>query len=73
MVEGTKNMSCVEDYLKRLHNNSIFPKNKYKAKILAFLASMPKVTNCIGLAARKNYWDFKSERMDDIKTFLEGL
>jgi len=73
MVEGTKNMSCVEDYLKCLHNNKIFPKNEYKAKILTFLASMPEATNCIGHAAKKKYWDFESKCMDDIKKFLERL
>lgn len=73
MVKDTKNMNCVESYFKCLHKNEIFQKNEYKAKILAFLASMPETTNCIGHAAEKNYWDFKSKCMDDIRKFVESL
>lgn len=72
-VKDTKNMSCVEEYLKCLYNHKIFPKNEYKAKILTFLASMPEATNCIGHAAKKNYWDFKSKYMNGINKFVKSL
>jgi len=73
IVKDTVNMGCVEDYFKCLQNNEISPKNKHKAKILAFLASMPDTVNCIGQAAQKKYWDFESKCLEDIKNFVESI
>jgi len=73
IVKDRVNMCCVDGYFECLHNNKIFQKNEYKAKILAYLASMQEDVNCIGHAARKNYWDFESECLDDIKKFVKSI
>lgn len=73
IVKDRVNMYCVDGYFECLRNNKIFQKNEYKAKILAYLASMQEDVNCIGRAARKNYWDFESECLDDIKKFVKSI
>lgn len=72
-VKGIKNMGCVNDFFKCLTKNEILPNNIYKGKVLAFLATKKKTVNCIGLAAKKGYWDFKSQCMYEIETFIKEL
>jgi len=44
-----------------------------KTKVQVFLASQPEIVNSIGLGASKNYWDFTSPVLDELKTFLINL
>lgn len=48
--------------------------NLAKAKAQAFLAAMHmhNIVNSVGVAAQKHYWDFDSEVLKDIKTFLKN-
>ena len=50
-----------------------FKNNLAKAKAQAFLAAMLNIVNSVGVAAQKQYWDFDSEVLTEIKTFLENL
>lgn len=49
------------------------PKNASKAKCQAFLAAQPEITNCVGLGAKKGYWDLDSPALDALKQFLLHL
>lgn len=73
IVKNSKNMDCVEDYFNCLRKNAIKPNNIYKAKVLAFLASKPEDVKNIGRAAQKEYWDFNSECLVDIKEFMKNI
>jgi len=78
---------CVDAYISCLHDNLeheetdmpkdpckyYFPKNKAKAKMHAFLAGMNKFIPSLGIAAKKGYFDFNSEILNDIKVFLQKL
>jgi hypothetical protein len=44
-----------------------------KAKVQAFLAAMPKIANHAGIGAQKGYWNFDSEEMTDLRSFMERL
>jgi len=72
-VKGTKNIGCVNYFFKCLSKNEILPNNIYKGKVLAFLATKKKTVNHIGQAAQRGYWDFKSQCMYDIETFIKEL
>jgi len=79
--------SCVDVYIDCLHENLeyekgniskdpckyYFPKNEAKAKMHAFLAGMNKFVPSLGIAAKKGYFNFDSEILNDIKVFLQKL
>ena len=46
------------------------PNNFAKAKAQTFLAAMPNIVCSVGVAAQKQYWDFDSEVLTEIKLFL---
>jgi len=72
-VKGTTNMDCVNVFFNCLNEKNIIPNNKYKARVLAFLATKEKTKNCLGIAAHEDYWDFQSQCMDNIKSFIKEL
>lgn len=49
------------------------PNNIAKARSQVFLAAMPDIVNSVGLGAKKNYWDFNSSVMSELKTFINRL
>jgi len=50
-----------------------FPKNPSKARAQAFLAGMYDNVASVGLAAKKQYWNFDHPVLADLKAFLAEL
>jgi len=72
-VEDHPAMGCVESIalcVSRLDNP---PKNAQKSKAQAFLAAQPETVGSAGLGALKDYWDFDSSCLDELKAFLNNL
>lgn len=66
-------VDCIDAFVECAERNNGALKNKSKAKVQAYLAAMPEIVNSAGLGAKKGYWDFDSNEMDDIKKFLQEL
>jgi hypothetical protein len=49
------------------------PKNIAKSKAQVFLAAMPEIVCSVGLGAAKGYWNFNSEELITLKSFLTYL
>lgn len=74
----SNDIKCIDsfmDCIKQNSNNSSynFPKNIYKARCRAFLSSMEEDTPSLGVAAQKAYWDFDSEKLNCLLSFLKQL
>jgi len=70
-VESDPAMKCVDSYFECLEANyQIEPKNIYKAKVQAFLASRKKVGLDLRRAAQAGYWPFDHNTFDPIRSFL---
>jgi len=72
--------SCLNDKLsheKEITSNDpnkfLYPKNESKAKMHAFLAGMNKFVPSLGIAAKKGYFNFNTEPLNEIKDFLQKL
>lgn len=64
-------MVCVDRYFQCLRQNQIPPpRNMYKAKVQAFLASRRRAGLRLGEAAHAGYWPFGSSALDEAKDFL---
>lgn len=66
-------MSCVKlfmDCISKLKNK---PKNIAKASAQVFLAAMPNIANSVGIGAQKEYWNFNSEELKNLKSFIDNL
>ena len=67
---------CINPFLdcisQELENNSRYkpPKNKSKARLIAFLSAMEEETRSLGVAAQKSYWNFDSDSLKSLKDFL---
>ncbi len=72
-VKDNPAMECVEIFSKCVSKISKPPKNMAKAKAQAFLAAMPDIVNSVGLGAQKKYWDFESDEMADLRSFINKL
>ena len=59
-------INCVEEIEGKLKEVS-------KAKAQVYLASRPNLKCQVGLGALKNYWDFTSSALDNLKIFLEQM
>ncbi len=70
-VETRKEMACVDDFMACLKGQNCETKNISKAKVQAYLAAQPEIVNSLGLGAQKNYWDFDSKALNELKRFLE--
>jgi hypothetical protein len=66
-------MRCVEKITDCISRLGEPPKNMAKSKVQVFLACMPDIVSSLGLGAKKGYWDFNSEKLNDLKAFLEYL
>ena len=86
-VIGHPVLTCVDEYFlclkDKLDNEKTkttketckyyYPKNEAKAKMHAFLAGMNKFVPSLGIAAKKGYFNFESESLNEIKYFLLNL
>ena len=72
-VKNHPAMECVEIFIDCASKLDEMPKNLTKAKAQAFLAAMPEPGNTTGIGALKGYWDFDSEELTDLKTFVNNL
>jgi hypothetical protein len=74
-VVGHTVMSCVESLMQCLKDQgtTFYPHHPSKAKVQAFLAAMPETVNSLGLAAQKGYWQFNSQALAELCTFLQEL
>ncbi|KPK77891.1 MAG: hypothetical protein AMJ79_01690 [Phycisphaerae bacterium SM23_30] len=66
-------MKCVREFTSCISELENPPKNISKAKVQTFLAAQPEIVNSVGLGAEKNYWDFESSVLDELKQFLGNL
>jgi hypothetical protein len=73
-VESDPAMKCVDRYFECLKTIcQIEPKNIYKAKVQAFLASRIKVGLDLRRAAQAGYWPFDHDAFDPIRSFLTKI
>jgi hypothetical protein len=73
MVKDHEAMKFVDDFIACTLKLKEGPKNIQKARVQAFLAAKPKIVNSIGLGAQKGYWDFDSQRLQPLISFLNKL
>jgi len=66
-------MKCVDIFVNCVAELDHPPKISAKAKAQAFLAAMPEIVNSVGVAARKRYWNFNSNELSDLITFVDTL
>ncbi|MFX1325035.1 MAG: DUF3226 domain-containing protein [Promethearchaeota archaeon] len=64
---------CIKEYLKCVNLDISIYKNYSKNKIFAFLAAQNKALGSIGVAAKKNIWDFNDGVFKPLKHFLKGF
>jgi len=72
-IENHPAMKCVNDFVSCVCALEIKPKNIPKAKAQTFLAAQPEIVNSVGLGAQKNYWNFESPVLEELKQFLIHL
>ena len=72
-VENHSAMKCVDEFTSCILDLENKPKNISKAKAQAFLAAQSEIVNSIGLGAQKNYWNFDSPALNELKQFLSLL
>lgn len=65
----------VDDYVSRIceDGNIENPKNIAKAKIQIFLASNKNIVNCIGLGAKKHYFDLNSDSLAELVDYFNQI
>lgn len=71
-------MKCVEEFSSCVSELKSPPKNISKAKAQVFkaqvfLAAQPVIVNSVGLGAQKEYWNFESPCLVELKAFLSHL
>lgn len=72
-VENHPAMECVKVFIDCVSKLEKTPHNMPKAKAQAFLAAMPKIANCVGIGAQKGYWNFDSNEIADLRSFIDNL
>jgi len=77
-VKGKPAMECVDEFASCVSELKTPPKNISKAKAQvfkaqAFLASQTDIVNSVGLGALKDYWNFDSPCLAELKAFLSHL
>lgn len=72
-VQDNPKMGCVNCFTDRMSNAPNPPNNLTKTKTQAFLASMKDNVKNVGIAAKKNYWDFDSDVLNSLKQFVSNL
>jgi len=68
---------CIDSYIHCFSSHiPDIEKSKYndpKARVQAYLASRAPIVNSLGLAAKREFWNFKHPGFDDIKNFIQSL
>ena len=72
-VEGHPAMKCVNEFASCVSALEAKPKNMAKAKAQTFLAAQAEIVNSVGLGAQRDYWNFDSPALDELKQFLGNL
>ncbi len=72
-VKNDPAMECVKAFINCVSKLKEPPHNMPKAEAQAFLAAMPKIANSVGLGAQKGYWNFDSNEIADLKSFINTL
>jgi len=72
-VKDNPAMECVKAFIRCACDLDKNPNNKAKACCQAFLAAMPDIVKSVGLGARKGYWNFDSDELNNLKSFLKQL
>ena len=76
-VKSESIIKCIDSFItciKNLNSSDYnFPKDIHKARCRAFLSAMEKDTPSLGVAAKKDYWDFDSEKLNPLLNFLKQL
>lgn len=72
-VQNHPAMECVKAFINCVSKLEKPPHNMPKAEAQAFLAAMPKITNSVGLGAQKGYWNFDSNEIADLRSFINTL
>ena len=73
-IAGTPVMKCVDNFFCCLQRHCLPPpKNLSKAKVHAYLASMPDPDKRLGESAQAGYWDLNHPAFDVLKNFLCSL
>ena len=66
-------LKCAEAFIECALKLNYPPKNIAKAKAQAFLAVMPEIVSSVGIGAEKDYWDFGSDELKNLKIFLNDF
>ena len=74
-VEHHPAMVCVESFIDCVSKLENPPNRNNIAKVKgqAFLAAMPELVYSVGVGAQKGYWNFNSEELTDLKSFIDNL
>jgi hypothetical protein len=73
-VEHDPATKCIDQFLECVNQETnVSSQPEEKAKVLAFLASRPRVLPLIGYAARAGYWQFQSSAYDHVREFIGAL
>jgi hypothetical protein len=73
-IAGTPAMRCVDEFFCCLQRHHLPPpKNLSKAKVLAYLTSLPEPDKRLGESAQAGYWDWDHPAFSDLKDFLRSL
>ena len=80
-VESENLHKCINSFMECVEKETISdgnreykkPKNLHKARCRAFLAAMEEDTPSLGVAAKKGYWNFDSDKLQSLLDFLKKL
>jgi len=73
-IAGTPAMRCVDEFFCCLQRHRLPPpKNLSKAKVLAYLTSLPEPDKRLGESAQAGYWNWDHPAFSDLKDFLRSL
>jgi hypothetical protein len=69
-ISSSPAMVCVNAFAACTSKLHPAPTNPSKSKAQAFLAAMEESVPNVGIAARRRYWDYASDSMNDLRNFL---
>jgi len=72
-VNDKPGMKCVNPFMDCVVKLENSPRIQSKAKALAYLATQKETQRGVGGAARKKIWEFKSNKLNDVKAFIKNL
>jgi len=72
-VNDKPGMECVNSFMDCVSNLEKPPRIPSKAKASAYLATQYETIRGIGGAAREGIWEFNTDELNKVKTFIENL